>query len=375
MNNMNILWLSWKDITNPNAGGAEISGEQHAIAWVKAGHRVHWVSINYPGSTSITSKNGVEYEHIGKKWMWFLGLIHLFIFIKWMTKWHKEFDFVVDEIHGPPFLTPLYIKKEKVVIIHEVAGDIWKKTVPFPLSWIMQNLVEPLFFKAYQKVPIIAGAQTTVDDLIKIGIPKNNITLIPYGVTVPNGLKTYPKEIEPTIIFLSQLRPMKGFDRVYSAFKLIKKEISNCKLWVVGDHSLPYGQQVVNKVKSEECHNDITFYGKVSQEKKFELLQKATMLVHGSYKEGWGLVVIEANAVGTPAVVFDAAGLRNSVNNNSTGFVVSSEEDFVRGVTDLVSNQELYKQFQSNAKDWSNQFTWKNATEKSLSLLAASKNI
>ncbi len=58
---MRILWLSWKDPTHPNAGGAEIYGEQHAIAWTKAGHQVTWVSINYPDSLPLIQKDNVTF--------------------------------------------------------------------------------------------------------------------------------------------------------------------------------------------------------------------------------------------------------------------------------------------------------------------------
>ncbi len=371
---MNILWLSWKDPTHHDAGGAEISGEQHAIAWTRAGHHVHWVSINYPGSQSTVVKDGVEYEHVGQKWMWFLGLIHLFFWFKWVTHWKNRYDLIVDEIHGPPLLTPLYIRKPKLVIIHEVAGDIWKKTVPFPISWIMQYCVEPLFFKAYTDVPIIAGAQTTIDDLKKIGIPEQNIHFIPYGVTIPQQKQTFPKETQPTLVFLSQLRPMKGFDRVYEGFKKIQQTIPDVKLWVVGDDSLPYGQEMRQKVLSEQKNENVTFFGKVSQEKKFELLQRAHVLVHGSYKEGWGLVVIEANAVGTPSVVYDAAGLRNSVHHAVTGYIAKNTEEFAQYGILLLGNQTTYEQFQQHAKEWSAQFSWESATRASLECIAQITN-
>lgn len=366
---MNILWLSWKDITHNNSGGAEISGEQHAIAWVNAGHKVHWVSTNYKNSERHTEKDGVTYEHIGQKWMWFLGIIHILFFFKWIAVWNKHYDLVIDEIHGPPLLTPLYVKKRKIVIIHEVAGDIWKKTVPFPISWIMQHVVEPLFFKVYNNVPIIAGSQTTIEDLQAIGIHRKNITFIPYGVTIPDTITEFPKEHNPTVIFLSQLRPMKGFDRVYQSFIEIQKQLPSIKLWVVGDDSLPYAQEFKEKVLQEQSDNQVKFFGKVSQEKKFELLSRAHLILHGSYKEGWGLVVIEANAVGTPAVVFDAAGLRNSIDNTKTGFIAKDQNEFVAQVVQLLTDNSQYSQIQQNARQWSKQFSWQNSTTESLKMI------
>ncbi len=369
---MKVLWLSWKDITHPDSGGAEMSGLEHAKAWTQAGHSVHWVSTGYTNSKQQEVVDGIVYEHIGSKWMWYLGVIHILMAYKYITQWKNEYDFIVDEIHGPPLLTPLYAKKPKIVIIHEVAGDIWKKTVPFPISWIAQHIVEPFFFKAYTKVPFIVGAQTTKDDLIKVGISEQNITLIPYGVTIPIQKTNYPKEVTPTLIFLSSLRPIKGFDRVYEAFKSIQKEIPEIKLWVVGDDSLPYGQKLKQKVLRE--NKNVIFNGKVSQEEKFELLQRAHILTHGSYKEGWGLVVIESNAVGTPAVVFDAAGLRNSIISDKTGYLARSEREFCGYIVELLNNTEKYTKMQQDAKVWSKQFSWGNSTAQSLQIISKMLN-
>ncbi len=140
------------------------------------------------------------------------------------------------------------------------------------------------------------------------------------------------------------------------------------QLWVVGDDSLPYAQEIKQKVQADQL--SVTFFGKVPVKKKFELLQRAHLLVHGSYKEGWGLVIIEANASGTPAVVFDAAGLRNSVQHNLTGYVAQTEEEYINFCRELLTNQAKYEDFQSQALHWSNQFTWQKSTHKSLQLIS-----
>ena len=66
----------------------------------------------------------------------------------------------------------------------------------------------------------------------------------------------------------------------------------------------------------------VKYWGYVSQLKKFELLSRAHLLINSSSREGWGLVNIEANAVGTPVVSYRSAGLVDSVKDGVSGVVV-----------------------------------------------------
>jgi glycosyltransferase involved in cell wall biosynthesis len=363
---MNILWLSWKDPTHPDAGGAELAGEKHALAWIKAGHRVNWVSIHYPNAPQKDSYKGITIEHHGQKWMWYLGFIHLLFAYKYLTQWKNNYDCIVEEVHGPPLMTPLYVHKPTLIYIHEVAGEIWQKTIPHPLSWIMEKIIEPFQFQAYKNVPIMTVSDSTKKDLQYFGIPEKNIHVIHNGLDIPPH-KEYPKETTPTLIFLSALRPIKGFERVYESYKEAKKSIPNLQLWVVGDDTSPYAQEIKSQIPTNE--NAITFFGKVTEEKKFELLQRAHLLVHGSRKEGWGFVILEANAVGTPAVAFDVPGLRDSIINKKTGFIVKNKEEFSQKILLLLQDTSKYAEIGQNAKEWSSTFTWITATNQSLILI------
>jgi glycosyltransferase involved in cell wall biosynthesis len=51
-------------------------------------------------------------------------------------------------------------------------------------------------------------------------------------------------------------------------------------------------------------------------------------LLHPSLVEGWGLVVMEAAARRTPAVGFDIPGLRDSVEDGTTGLLARGESAF-----------------------------------------------
>jgi glycosyltransferase involved in cell wall biosynthesis len=57
----------------------------------------------------------------------------------------------------------------------------------------------------------------------------------------------------------------------------------------------------------------VQFLGRISESEKIERIARAHVLILTSVREGWGLVVTEAAAVGTPVIAYDVAGLRDSV--------------------------------------------------------------
>jgi glycosyltransferase involved in cell wall biosynthesis len=365
---MNILWLSWKDIENPESGGAELYSMQHAEFLTKQGHTVRWISNGFENSKKEANINGVTIERIGSKTLLFTGLFHLIIAVNYFFKWRNEFDIIIDESHFIPFATPLYSKVPVILLIHEVAGDIWKKTFGFPISVIGQYILEPLSLNLYKDRQIVTVSPSTKTELVKLGFTENKIEVI-YNTILPISVKQEQKETRPTIIFLSSLRPMKGFDRVLEAYKIAKQKIPTLRLWVVGNDSTPYAEQIKQTMTTDQLTDSIVFFGKVSEEKKFELLQKAHILVHGSYKEGWGRVIIEANSVGTPSVVFTSPGLNDSVQHGKTGYIAKDENEFVSYLTTLLNDSTKLNQFSNVAIEYSKQFTGEQMKQKFLDLL------
>ena len=65
----------------------------------------------------------------------------------------------------------------------------------------------------------------------------------------------------------------------------------------------------------------VEFTGFVSEERKVDLLQEMWVKVNPSFKEGWGLTVVEANACGTPVVASDVPGLRDAIRDGETGLL------------------------------------------------------
>src|SRR5579859_7769723 len=140
---MNILILNWRDPKNPHAGGAELVTHEHAKAWVKKGNTVTWFTSLYPDAIQEEILDGVQIIRKGSSFTTYLLAPFYYLSHK------KPFDVVVDEIHGIPFFTPLYVRKAKIAFIHEVAAEIWDYMYAFPIN-TLGKLLEPIYFTLYR---------------------------------------------------------------------------------------------------------------------------------------------------------------------------------------------------------------------------------
>ncbi|PIT88930.1 MAG: glycosyltransferase family 1 protein [Candidatus Levybacteria bacterium CG10_big_fil_rev_8_21_14_0_10_36_7] len=361
---MKILLLNWRDPLNPDSGGAEIVTLEHAKAWVQHGHDVIWFTSRFKNSSKEEDLNGIKIVRYGN-----VMTVYFYAFFYYFFSGNK-FDLVIDEIHGIPFFTPLYVKKPKIAFIHEVAGEIWNYMLPFPLN-LIGRLTEFLYLKIYKNMHFWTDANSTIDELVKNGIKRENCVAISCAISNKTLSKIPVKENVPTFIFVSRLVRMKGIEDVIDAFSLILEKENKARLWIVGGGSDVYVKFLKNMTDKKGLSSKVKFWGKVDERKKLELMSKAHILLHASVKEGWGLVVIEAASQYTPSVVYDVAGLRDSVKNSKTGVVISENnpKKLAEEALFLYKDKERYQKYQEQGVNWSRSLSWKNITSQSLNMI------
>lgn len=369
---MNILILSWRGPGHPNFGGAEIASHEHAKAWVKKGQKVTLFTSFFPGAKRKEVIDGVEIIRDGGE----VFDVHLRAFFWYLFGEHQKFDLVIDEIHGIPFFTPLYVRTKKLAYIHEVAKEVWKLN-PWPkpfnlIPFIMGRLFEPLVFTyLYKGVDFMTVSNSTKKDLIEWGVHPDSVTVIHNGVNLIK-VKTKKQKIK-TVIYLGALAKDKGIEDAIRTFSLINDRDAEWQFWVVGKGDRKYNSYLKRLSSELGLKGKIKFWGYVDDRKKFILLAKSYVLVNPSVREGWGLVNIEANSVFTPVVAYNVSGVKDSVRNGVTGILVDKYKGprgLAKQVFDLLENETRYKKIQANAVLWSKKFTWEDATRESCTLLA-----
>lgn len=375
---MNILVFSWRDIKHPKAGGAEQVMHEHAKGWVKAGHKVVHFSSKMPELPKQEIIDGVEFKRAGYQ---YLGVVvaGFFYYLK-----NRKFDVVIDEFHGVPFFTPLYVRKPRIAVIQEIARNVWfLNPLPWPLNWIIGLigfLGEPFVFLFYRSTHFITGSESAKKEVIGFGIPEKNITVLPHGVIIDKSkiknkqslvLRTKKSKIK-TIVYLGVLSKDKGIEDTIKCFSILGKTHPNWNFWVIGKpETVQFGEKIKRLVIDLKLEKKIKFWGFVSQEKKFELLARSHILINLSIHEGWGLVNIEANSVGIPVVSYNSAGLVDSVKHGVSGIICqqNSPEKIAEIVKNLLEEKTNYHKLSKGAISWSKNFTWKKSRKLSLRLI------
>lgn len=368
---MRILIFSWRGPGHPNAGGAETSTHEHTKGWVGEGNEVTLFTSSYLGAKKEEFVDGVKIIRRGRQ---VLG-VHWEAFKWYLFGKHNDFDLVVDQFHGIPFFSPLFVRKKKLGFIHEVTREVWWMN-PWPTPFnlipaIFGSILEPLLFKIlYRGIPFLTVSQSTKKDLMEWGIPEKNVTVVHNGVNIPNIKKLPQKENKKTAIFLGAISKDKGIEDALKIFSEIDKKQKDWQFWVVGKAESHYQDYLKNLAKILGLQSKLKFLGYVADRKKFELLSRAHILVNPSIREGWGLVVIEAAAVGTPTIGYDVPGLRDSIQNGRTGILSAiNPQSCSEEVLDLFRDKEKYENLTRNCINWSKKFDWQKSSTKSLNLI------
>jgi glycosyltransferase involved in cell wall biosynthesis len=109
----------------------------------------------------------------------------------------------------------------------------------------------------------------------------------------------------------------------------------------------------------------VRFHGYVEEGEKLALLRGAVANVFPSPKEGWGMTIVEAAACGTPSLASDSPGLRDSVRDGETGFLVPHADAvaLARRMVALVLDPALAARLGAGARRYAETLTWEGAAD------------
>jgi glycosyltransferase involved in cell wall biosynthesis len=270
-------------------------------------------------------------------------------------EYKSDYDIVIDEINGRPFLTPKFVKSKPILALsHHIGLESWTHEVPFPLDYIGYYFFQTRGLSCYKNIPTVTVSKSSKQNLErKFGFKR--VFVVPEGLSITPSNDVQQKECVPTIAFLGRLKRNKLPHHAIQAFNIIKKYIANAKMWVLGDG---YMLNELEKMSDK----DVAFFGHVKDDVKYRLLSKAHLTLVPGVHEGWGLAVTESNAVGTPAIAYDVPGLRDSVRDGETGILVkkNSPSSLAQASISLLKDEELLRKYSTNALDFSKQFSWDN---------------
>ena len=361
---MRLLIFNWRDIKNPKSGGAEVLTHQMAKRWAEKGHRIVIFSSFFKGAKREEVLDNVKIIRAGN------SLSVYWQAYRYYKRFFKgKFDIIIDEINTIPFFTTLYVKEPLIAHINQLAKEVWFYESCLPLA-MLGYLIEPLILKLYRSRPVITISRSTKEDLLRLGFKKERIFVIPMGIGFEPLEVLAEKEKEPTLIYVGRLKKSKRVHHIIKAFRLIKERIPFCKLWIVGNGDPRYKKRLYQMAKGLD---NIEFFHNISDKDKLDLMKKAHAIIVTSVREGWGLIVTEANAMGTPAIGYKVAGLKDSIKDNING--VFSKENNPQSLSDclidFLNNDHFKRELSEKSLEDSRSYNWDNTAVEGLRIIEA----
>ncbi|MCC3737069.1 glycosyltransferase family 4 protein [Staphylococcus hominis] len=225
---------------------------------------------------------------------------------------------------------------------------------------------------------IIAISESLKDKIVELGLEKKeHIKVLGHGSS--NGINldnfTKDKTIIPyelkekladhfVIGYVGRIVKDKGIHEIIEAFKIIQKNYNKVKLLIVGpiekddsisEEDYQYLQNNLNIIMTGHVNDTVNYYNHMD------------VLVFPTYREGFGNVSIEAQAVEVPVIVNNVTGAKDTLINHVTGYLVEkgNYNQIAQKLEFLINNPAIRKQLGINGREnvkskFRNEIIWKH---------------
>jgi len=229
-------------------------------------------------------------------------------------------------------------------------------------------------FDTFSREPTLAdlcivASSYTRKTLMENGVRSDRISVVPYGVDLEFFCPATSQSDKLSVLFVGQLCRQKGSHYLLEAWRRLK--LPNAELRVVG--RFPTNSRILSAYKSY-----VRFLGPLDWKALREEHRRAHLLCLPSLSDGFGQVILEALACGTPALTTDSCGASDLIQHGENGFVIPAAnlESLIASLEWASQNPEKLRQMRSPARATAEEYSWtkfrKNIVAKLQSLTAQS---
>ena len=346
---MNVLFLVGRDPKHPGAGGGDIQAWEWARFLAGRGHYVDYVCLSHPSLAASETCDGVHVHRLGGG----IGLpLRAWRFYR---RRHGCWDVVHEDPVGGgrlPYLAPWYIREHLSVIWHQVNGELFQhQHIPRVVRWGLA-FTEKALARFYRGSLVRAPSQERAEEFnAALGMSYDQITVIP--PTVPDEwlrMDPGPANPGPNVLWLGKFRSYKYPHHVVDAIGRVRNEVPAARLILAGRHGERKYETYLGELIAQNGLEDVVeFRFDLSEAEKVELIRSCRALVLPSFLEGFGIVVLEANACGIPVVASSGvpeAAVRHEYNG--LRFTFGDVEALAYNIVRILKDDALHDRLSAN---------------------------
>lgn len=332
-------------------------------------HEIHIYTMKFWEGHDLLVKDGVNlhgvcrplslYKLSGKRSVWQA----IYFSIKLFPKIIRENFDVIDCNQFPYF--PIFSVKAYsylnrrpfLVTWHEVWGTYWYYYLG--LFGFVGKLVE--FISGVLPKRIIAVSRNTRTALINLRINPKKISVIYNGIDSKFISNVEPYESTFDVVFAGRLISDKNIPVLLEAVKLVPEKI---KCAIIGDG--PEKSKLIELSKEIGVQDNVCFFGFQDYDDLISILKSSRIFVMPSGREGFGIIVLEANACGIPVIVLDykRSAAVELVEDGVTGLICEpTAKALAEKITVLLHNDKRRSIMGEKAMKMSKAYDWDNIAE------------
>ena len=355
-------------------GGGEHRYYAMAKRLVELGHEVDMITMNI-ADNSYETPDGINIHHIGPRitnipYRSAKAFVHYFYSV---TKWilSHDYDVIDAQAYSPLLSATLSAKLKRTPIV----GVIYDTSTTNNDQWLQSKNTASFMEKFLVKLPydrLLTISPATMNSLVDdFNVERDNIDLLYCGVDIAKYDKIETQdEVKHSIIFIGRLAPHKHVDDLLNILPKLRKDVPDVSLTVVGRGQEK--EKLIEQAQSNGVSDIVTFKQDLTDEELITEIKKSSILVLPSTREGFGLVLAEANCCSKPVVSYASGGTRDVIEDGYNGYLVKQRDVEVleEKIHTLLVDDELRTTMGSNGRSRvETLFDWNKITDEYVEIL------
>jgi len=372
LDGVRLVMINWRDPWQTTAGGAEEYAWRISRHLAELGAIVTFLTSREPHQARVETKDGIVIRRMGGKFTVYPRVM------AWLALWRREYHLAFDCMNGIPFLSRFVLRRRtKVVsIVHHVHDLQFNAYFSAPLARFgrfMESTVASWVYRNCTTVTVSESSRDAMRD--KLGWRAPIEIIHNGGVDGPRKHPDHaptPQELgEPALVSLGRLVVQKRVSQVADLAHRLAEPFPGLRVHIIGRG--PEGEHLAEQIEREGTEDRVVLHGFLPEEDKNSVLSSCHLHVTASEFEGWGLTVIEAARLGVPTVAYDVDGLRDSVRDGETGWLVRDGDnlaDVVARALKELSDPCRAEEVRQACRAWASRFTWEASGARMARLVA-----
>lgn len=364
-----IVITNWRDLDHPSAGGAEVVCHELAHRLAAAGAEVVLLCAAVAGAPSQEQRDGYRIVRAGNRYTVYQQAL------LWLLRHRHQISAVIDSQNGIPFFSPLALRRRTpvVMLLHHVHQQQFARYFPPPMAALCRWLEATASRAVYGGRGVVTVSPSTREDARQALGLAGTIWVAPPGWSVTEQIRSTPptRTEHPSVVCVNRLVPYKRTDLIIRAFPTVLRSHPEATLTIIGRG--PQLSRLQSVAATTRGHGQIRFEATLDDAQRDDLMARAWLTVNASQREGWGLSILEANALGVPALAYRRPGLRDSIVDTETGWLIDDDQNLgsaIAGCLTELGDPVRAQDMSRRAREWAARFTWEAMSERMSTALA-----